>query len=53
MVVLIDLINSIYPAQRDVNIGYKNNLLSECKYFNESNDMIDNIKDKLGIEDEL
>lgn len=31
---LIDFINEIYPMQADVNLEYKNKIMSECKYFN-------------------
>lgn len=34
---LIDFINEIYPGQKEVNEGYKKELMGQCSYFQELN----------------
>lgn len=49
-VCLIDFIDGIYPMQRVVNDSYQKQLISECKYLQESTN-IDKLKAGLGISD--
>lgn len=38
---LIDFINEIYPLQREINNGYREELIKECSYFNKSEDIME------------
>lgn len=43
---LIDFINEIYPGQKEVNEGYKEELMEQCSYFQELNketEVIENV----------
>lgn len=47
---LIEFIDDIYPAQRDVNDEYQKQLISSCKFFRESDNMSE-LRDMVGDKD--
>lgn len=42
---LIDFINEIYPGQKEVNEGYKEELMKQCSYFQKLNKETEVIED--------
>lgn len=46
-IALIEFIDDIYPAQRDVNDGFQKKLIEECKFFKESEEL-STLKDIVG-----
>ena len=42
---LIDFINEIYPGQKEVNEGYKEELMRQCSYFQKLNKETEVIED--------